>query len=117
MPLVCKPLRNAILRPSTLWRSTVVDFREECLPLRGRVQHFFHARSHLVRHFGLLFDETGEEHHVALDRLGALALGSQPALKCLCIDFSSHGANKSPYQGIRTQLHIPTSPRIAHFSL
>ncbi len=98
VPLVCKSWHAIACEPSSLWHDIVIDLHNEGPLLRSPVQNFFRRRRDQLKslHVVLPAPQAG----IAADILEAL--GNEPPLKRLSIDFG--GAHEAALPTLLPQL-------------
>lgn len=90
--LVCKSWSRLVCEPSSLWASTTVDLNSQKAPLRAPAQDFFRKRKRELRSLHLLLPAA--QAAFASDILEAL--GNEPPLKRMSIDFGGADVSTIP---------------------
>ena len=86
--LVCGHWRDAIGKPSQLWKSVVVGIRSLRILVRQPVLTFFVARAAAIESLGLGAIQSGSRLPDLLTDILAI-FRSHPSLKRFCVDFGS----------------------------
>lgn len=92
VPLVCKTWRDIANQPSSLWHDLTINLHAQPAPLRSAAQAYFRKRREHLKSLHLLLPAA--QATVVADILEAL--GNEPPLKRLSVDFGGGSAATIP---------------------